>query len=108
MSTPPLKDLLAQRAALEQQIIEARRTERAEAIARIRALMSEYGLTIADLQAGGSGRSGAKGTTGATGSKVPPKYIDRASGHTWSGRGLQPRWLREALASGRQLAEFAV
>lgn len=107
MSTPPLKDLLAQRAALEQQIVEARRAERAEAIARIRALMSEYGLTIADLQAGG-GRSGSKGASGAPGSKVPPKYVDRANGHTWSGRGLQPRWLREALASGRQLAEFAV
>ena len=107
MSTPPLKDLLAQRAALEQQIIEARRAERAEAIARIRALMSEYGLTIADLQAGG-GRAGSKATSGTAGSKVPPKYVDRASGHTWSGRGLQPRWLKEALASGRQLAEFAV
>lgn len=108
MSTPPLKDLLAQRAALEQQIVEARRAERAEAIARIRALMSEYGLTIADLQVGGGGRSGSKGASGTAGSKVPPKYVDRASGHTWSGRGLQPRWLREALASGRQLAEFAV
>ncbi|MBL8359346.1 MAG: H-NS histone family protein [Rubrivivax sp.] len=107
MSTPPLKDLLAQRAALEQQIIEARRTERAEAITRIRALMSEYGLTIADLQAVG-GRAGSKAASGTAGSKVPPKYVDRASGHTWSGRGLQPRWLKEALASGRQLAEFAV
>lgn len=35
------------------------------------------------------------------------KYRDKATGSTWSGRGLQPKWLKVALASGRQLAEFS-
>jgi DNA-binding protein H-NS len=40
--------------------------------------------------------------------KVAPKYRDAASGNTWTGRGLQPRWLRDALASGRKLSEFVI
>lgn len=36
------------------------------------------------------------------------KYRNPATGDTWSGRGLQPRWLKQALAEGRQLADFAV
>lgn len=38
---------------------------------------------------------------------VPPaKYIDPQTGQTWSGRGLKPRWLAEALANGHKLSEF--
>ncbi len=98
-----LKELLSQRAALEQQIIEARRAEKTDAISKIRDLMTEYGLTLADLQSG----SRSVKRPGSV-SKVPAKYIDKASGSTWSGRGLQPRWLRQALADGRKLADFAV
>ena len=31
------------------------------------------------------------------------KYRNKATGETWSGRGLQPRWLKAALASGKKL-----
>lgn len=34
------------------------------------------------------------------------KYRDPASGQTWSGRGLKPKWLSVALASGKTLADF--
>lgn len=33
------------------------------------------------------------------------KYRCPMTGNTWSGRGLQSRWLKVALASGRPLAE---
>jgi ParB/RepB/Spo0J family partition protein len=36
------------------------------------------------------------------------KYRDAATGSTWSGRGLQPRWLKVALEGGKTLADFAV
>lgn len=101
-----LKDLLAQRAALEQQIAEAQRTEKAEAVAKIRSLMSEYGLTLADLQLAPRAAKLPRGPH--SGAKVAPKYRDAASGNTWTGRGLQPRWLRDALASGRKLSEFVI
>jgi len=41
------------------------------------------------------------------GSKVAAKFRD-ADGNTWAGRGKRPVWLREALAAGRTLEEFAV
>lgn len=96
-----VSELLAQKAALEQQIAEAQRAERAGAVAKVRALMSEHGLTVADL----SSRPSAPKKAGA---KVAPKYRDAATGNTWSGRGLQPRWLKEALASGKQIGDFAL
>jgi DNA-binding protein H-NS len=99
---PTLSELLAQKATLEKQIQETQREERANAIAQIRSLMSEYGLTLADL----GGRSVAPRKGG--GGKVAAKYRNTATGDTWSGRGLQPKWLKAELAAGRSLDDFAV
>ena len=44
----------------------------------------------------------------ARNTRVPVKYRDPQTGSTWSGRGLKPRWLAEALAAGRSLEAFAV
>ena len=44
----------------------------------------------------------------AKGGKVAVKYRNAATGDTWSGRGLQPKWLKAALAAGRKIEEFAV
>lgn len=100
-----LNDLLAKKAELEQQIIEVQREERASAIAQVKSLMAQHGLTLADL--GSRNPAGASKTQGST-KKVPPKYRDPASGRTWSGRGLQPTWLRQALAGGAKLDEFLI
>lgn len=97
-----LKDLLAQREAIERAIAEAQKAERAQAVAQVRELMAQHGLTLADLGQRAPARAGKPL------GKVPAKYRDAASGQTWSGRGLQPRWLREALASGKSLSDFAV
>lgn len=96
-----LTELLAQRAALEKQIAQTQREDRDKALEQIRQLMSEYALKAADL----SGRKPAKS---GSGSKVAAKYRDAATGETWSGRGLQPRWLKAALASGKKLGDFSV
>jgi len=98
-----LQDLLAQKEALDQQIEATKKKERGDAIEKIRALMSEYGLTVADL----SPRTPSKAKIG-TGKKVAAKYRNAATGDSWSGRGLQPKWLKAALASGRKLSDFAV
>jgi DNA-binding protein H-NS len=101
---PKISELLAQKAALEKQIEQAQREERGAAIAQIKALMTEHGLTAADI--GSRQRKAAK--RGGTGTKVAAKYRNKATGETWSGRGLQPRWLKAALATGKKLADFAV
>jgi DNA-binding protein H-NS len=103
MSQVSLSDLLAQRAALEKQIADAQREQRSAAIAQIRSLMSEYGLTLADI-----GNRAAAAPARKAGGKVAVKYRNAETGETWSGRGLQPNWLKAALASGRPLTDFAV
>jgi DNA-binding protein H-NS len=100
-----------QAAALQEQIEQARRAERDGVLAQIRALMAEHGVTIAEL--GGSKAParparGAAKTSSVAGRKVAPKYRDAATGDTWSGRGLQPNWLKAALASGRKIEDFSV
>jgi DNA-binding protein H-NS len=96
-----VSELMAQKAAIEQQIAEAQRAERAGAVAKVRALMAEHGLTVADL----SSRSAAPKRSGT---KVAAKYRNAATGDTWSGRGLQPKWLKQALASGKKISDFAI
>jgi DNA-binding protein H-NS len=106
MSKNPLGELLAQKAALEQQIAEVQREQRSEAIGKVKALMSEYGLTVADI---GSKPTPAptKRAGGPTG-KVAAKYRNPATGDTWSGRGLKPKWLSAALADGKSLTDFTI
>lgn len=99
-----LKELIAQREALEKEIEQAQKHDRAEAIDKIRALMADYGLTSADI---GRGVKPAK-SNAVKGSKVAAKYRNAATGDTWSGRGLQPKWLKAALASGKTIGDFAV
>lgn len=121
MAKPTLTELLAQRAELEKQIAEAQRHDRADAIAQVRTLMAQYGLTLADIGTKSSAPVRSVGnasvefnpmpkdkTKDKAKVKVAAKYRDSASGQTWAGRGLQPNWLKVALASGRKLSDFAL
>ena len=102
---PALSDLLAQKAELERQIESLGREQRSGALAEIKALMAEHGLTVADL----SGKAAASGKNAAAkGTKVAAKYRDPDSGNAWSGRGLQPNWLKAAIEGGKKLEDFAV
>ena len=98
-----LQELIAQKEALEREIELAKKQDRSEAISKVRALMAEYGLSVSDL----STKNPPKVKVG-TGSKVAAKYRNSATGDAWSGRGLQPKWLKAALSAGRKIEEFAV
>jgi DNA-binding protein H-NS len=86
--TQSYKDLLQQREALEQAIAAARQREISEAVAKVRELVAEFGLTANDIFPGRTGK-----TAGKPVSKVAPKYRDPASGQTWTGRGKAPKWI---------------
>ena len=92
-----LKDLLAQKAALEQKIEEAARSERAEAIAKVRALMGEHGLSLADLSVRGTPR---KARGGGGGGKVAAKYRNAATGQRRGGTRSDTATRRSMRASG--------
>ena len=40
--------------------------------------------------------------------RVTAKYRNPETGETWSGRGLQPKWVQAAIASGKSLSDFAL
>jgi DNA-binding protein H-NS len=98
MST--LQELLAQRAELDAKIEQTKDSVRSEAVAKVKSLMAEYGLTIADIS--------TRTPKVAKVSKVAVKYRNQATGETWSGRGLQPKWLKAAITGGASLQEFHV
>jgi DNA-binding protein H-NS len=91
-------------------------------VSRIRKAITHYGLTTQDLfgkvaaAAGAAGKGAgrkrgaakkAKAGSAAT-AKGPAvvRYRDE-NGNSWVGRGKRPQWLRDALAAGRKLEEFA-
>ena len=100
---PSLQDLLAQRADIEKKIADVQREARADAVAKVRALMAEHGLSAADI----SGKA-STGRAAKPAGKVAAKYRNAATGETWSGRGLQPKWLKAALAAGAKIEDFAL
>lgn len=92
-----LTELLAQRDTLDAQIKAIQGEARSKAITEIREIMTSHGLSLADI--GPAKAAQAKGD-GEGGKKVAAKYHD-GEGRTWSGRGLQPRWFKEALGAGK-------
>lgn len=108
------KALLAQKEELDRKQAELARlmqealsTERKGAIERIRAIMAEFGVTVEDL-APRSPRGAPKQKGGEERAKVAPKYRDPATGATWTGRGLKPKWLAAYVSAGRAVEEFAI
>jgi DNA-binding protein H-NS len=100
------QDLLKKIAELEDRASAIRETERSAAIVQIKSLMETFSIQQNEL-AGKAAPSLAKKVKNKTATKAPAKYRD-ASGNEWTGRGLQPRWLRAELAKGATLESFAI
>lgn len=109
--------LQAQIAKLQTEAETLRKAELAEVIAKIRVAIAAYGITPEDLFGGKPKKSPAaksvvapkspsKSKSKSTGDQTP-KFAD-GTGNTWVGRGPRPPWLREALAAGKSLSDFAV
>lgn len=90
------KELLAQKAKLEEQLAAAHAAELETVIAQTRQIVLEYGLTAEDLGL----VTKAKKRKGGT---VAPKYQDPKSGATWTGRGRAPAWI-----AGKNFERFLI
>jgi DNA-binding protein H-NS len=97
-----LKSLFSQREALDKQIAELQKRQRADAIAQALSLINEYGLTAQDLF---SSVKGDKKEKVASKVKVAAKYRDPATGKEWSGRGIPPKWIT---TSGKDKVDFLI
>ena len=89
MSTT-LKELIEQRHALDAQINEIHKTEKANAVASIKSLIAEFDLTKEDIF---GGSRATQSRTNTQKPKVQAKFRDPATGKEWSGRGLAPKWI---------------
>jgi DNA-binding protein H-NS len=112
--TKTYSQLVKQIENLQREAEDMRRKEIDGVVTRIKEAIKAYGLTAADLGLGvrapkavkaGKKRAGRK--PGRPAAAAAAKYRDEA-GNTWGGRGPRPAWLRNALAAGKQLADFAV
>jgi DNA-binding protein H-NS len=91
-----------------------RKKEVDDVIKRIKDAIKVYGLTAADLglasraprAAKAAGRRLGKGRAGKA-AQAQARYRDD-KGNSWVGRGKRPQWLRDALAAGKTLQDFAV
>ena len=100
--------------ALQTQAEAVLQREKSGVAARIREAIAIYGLTIDDLgllgnssrAKSGSALPKATGTAKKAGS--PSVKFRDAAGHTWSGRGPKPGWLKAGLAAGKSLESFRV
>lgn len=109
-----LQALEAQIERLRQRADAMKAKEVAGVVARIKEAIAVYGLSSEDLFGSTRRRKGAAKSlpskkAGRKGAKrtIPIKYRD-SSGNTWTGRGLKPRWLTAALATGKSLEDFTV
>lgn len=102
-SNMSLADLKAHARDVQQAITDFERTKRAEALAEIEAVAAKYGFKAADLLGGKAPKaSRAKGI-------VAPKYRHPENPSiTWSGRGRQPGWIKDGLAKGKKMEDFAI
>lgn len=100
--------------ALQKQAEKLKSSEVPGVIERIKTAIAHYSLTPEQLFGASSAvarkatSSSAKtaGKTNRAKGSTNAAYADGA-GNTWGGRGPRPRWLRDALAAGKTLEDFA-
>ncbi len=115
--TKSYAQIVKQIETLKQEAEKARRKEIEGVVGRIREAIAVYALTAEDLGFGAKALRGGKGARPArkrgrkaTRSAQPAGDVKfrNETGGTWVGRGKRPQWLRDALAGGKQLSDFAV
>ncbi len=97
LSESDLKNMIAD---AEKALRAKKESKRKEVIAQIRQLAASIDATVEI-------RDGRR--TARRGMKVPPKYQDpNDPSRQWTGRGMQPAWIRELIAQGCSLEDLAI
>jgi DNA-binding protein H-NS len=119
-----LSEIQAEINRLKKEADKIRSAEVKEVVGRIRKAIAHYGLTAQDLfgkataaasapakapgkKRGAVARDGKAGRGAAANAPAVVRFKDD-NGNTWVGRGKRPQWLRDALAAGKKIEEFAV
>ncbi|WP_244139229.1 MULTISPECIES: H-NS family nucleoid-associated regulatory protein [unclassified Burkholderia] len=94
------EQLRAQAEALAQEVERVRQQERDIALNDVRAKIEQYSLCVTEIYDPGQLHALRHRLNPR---KIEPKYRDPLTGATWTGRGLEPRWIR-----GRNRQEFLI
>ena len=117
LSGRQLKDLIRKAQQRERQLVKGLV---AEVRAKVKAIIREAGLTVSEVFGTGAKRGPGRPPKAAAakkgakkkvkrGYKVKPKYRNPDNpAQTWAGRGLKPKWYRQALASGRKEKDLLI
>jgi DNA-binding protein H-NS len=99
------QEILSQIEELKRKAEGVRQQEMSGAIAEIKRLMAQFGITTDDLGVSsvrsGTGKSKPRGTVAA-------KYRDPISGKTWTGRGRRPGWVVALEGQGKSLDDCRI
>ena len=100
-----LNQLKALRKQLDQAIEGYETRKRQEAFSALEQAATEHGFKLADLVS--EAKSGKGRKAGAETSSRAARYVNPENPEeTWSGRGRRPRWVNDALTSGRSLDDL--
>ncbi|MET0981057.1 MAG: H-NS histone family protein [Telluria sp.] len=87
---------------IEKAIKNRQQQELRKAREQIMAIAKDAGVSVEELLA-----ASAKKAKKESGQKVKPQYQNpEDTSQTWTGRGRQPRWIADGLASGKKLDDF--
>ncbi len=91
-------DLHELKKKLDDEIASRQKEEKASAKKKILEIARLHGLRLEEMAGGHKERA-----------PVAPKYANPADkSQTWTGRGRQPVWVAQLLASGKRLEDFTV
>jgi len=102
---------------LQKEADAIREKERQGVIDRMKEAIAVYDITAKELGLNSRGASAQLRQDVKTSAPKKPKATRRsgephpaytdANGNSWGGRGPRPKWLKDALAAGAQLQDFA-
>lgn len=97
LSRMSLDELKAHAKEVQAAIASFEERKRKEALAEVEALAKSLGYPLKDLLGGDRSARGRRASAASTAAYANPADPSQ----TWSGKGRQPGWFKEALAAGR-------
>lgn len=89
---------------IEKEIKNRQHQDLQKAREQILAIAQEAGVSVEELLAAAN-----KKPNGSKGQKVQARYQNpKDNSQTWTGRGRQPKWIAEGLASGKSMDDFRI
>lgn len=106
LSIPELRELRSQ---IDTHLAGRLESEKADLLAEFEQRAKERGFALADLIPSTTSAPAPETAPKAALGAAPPKYRHPTEPlQTWSGRGRQPKWVREHLAAGGTLEQLAI